>query len=309
MLRNIIKGWALALCLTSAAVAQATTVLLIPESTNDTVGIYSAADGSYLGDLIGPQASLATPISAVQGPDGNIYVSDQIGDDISVFSPTGELLRVFPDPVDGNILNNVRGITFRDDELFATVASGANAGAIARFDPNTGAFLGNFVEPGDPSLTSPFDIFFMDDGNALISDITGDNIGLFDANGVFIRDVLLNTPFPEQIEQLDNGNLIYADFTLGTVSEFDLSGNIISECNLGGARGVHGLGNGQVLATNGSGVTSIDMSTCASTVIRDGISARFIEEYTPAPIPVPAALPLLLSGLAALGVFGRRRQS
>ncbi|MFK8032366.1 MAG: hypothetical protein AB8G18_19245 [Gammaproteobacteria bacterium] len=308
MFKKIITAWAIAICLLGATVTQAATVLLIPESTNDTVGLYSAIDGTYLGDLIGPQDSLSTPINAIQGPDGNVYISDQIGDNISVFSPTGELLRVFPDPANGDVLNNVRGIALRDGVLFATVASGANAGAIARFDPSTGAYLGNFVEGGG-SLSSPFDIFFMSDGSALISDITNDSIGLFDQNGVFIRDVLLDTPFPEQIEQLDNGNLIYADFTLGTISEFDLMGNVINECNLGGARGVHGLGNGQVLATNGSGVTSIDMGTCGSTVIRDGISARFIEEFDSSPVPVPAALPLMFGGLVALRVFGRRRRS
>ena len=307
MFKNIMSGWALAICLMSTTLAQAASVLLIPESTNDTVGMYSVQDGTYLGDLIGPQASFGTPINAVQGPDGNIFVSDQLNDNISVFSQSGDLLRVFPDPTNNDVLDNVRGITFRDGVLFATVGSGANSSAIARFDPATGAFLGNFVEPGDPSLSSPFDIFFFDDGSSLIGGIDSDNIGLFDENGTFIRNVLTGTPFPEQIEQLDNGNMIYADFSLNAIREFDLMGNIISECELGGARGVFGLGNGQVLATSGAGVTSIDLSTCAATVVRDGVSARFIDEF--AVVPVPAALPLLLTGLGALGLFGRRRRS
>jgi len=307
MFKNIALRAALAICLLGSTAAQAATVLLIPESSNDTVGMYSALDGSYMGDLIGPQASLSTPINAVQGDDGNIYVSDQIGDSISVFNQSGDLLRSFPDPSDTNVLDNVRGITFRDGVLFATVGGGGNGSAIARFDPATGAFLGNFIEPNVGNLESPFDIFFLDTGEALVGGINSDNLALFDENGTFIRNVLTGTPFPEQIEQLDNGNMIYADFLLNAVREFDMMGNIVSECGLSGARGVYGLGNGQVLATNGSGVTSIDMATCTNTVVRDGVSARFIEAFTP--VPVPAALPLLLTGLTALGLFGRRRKA
>ena len=42
-------------------------VLLIPESTGDTVGMHDPYDGTYLGDLIQGAGTLSTPIFAIMG--------------------------------------------------------------------------------------------------------------------------------------------------------------------------------------------------------------------------------------------------
>ena len=95
--------------------------LLIPDSTSDMVGMYSPVDGTYLGDMFEvPQiyGSSSTPINAVPGPDGYIYVSDQVQDAVFRFDMDGNFFDVFADNTDG--LNNVRGIDFRDGLLYVT---------------------------------------------------------------------------------------------------------------------------------------------------------------------------------------------
>ena len=138
-------------------------VLLIPESSADVIGMYDPYDGSYLGDLINGSGILNLPIDAMQGPDNNVYVSDQNGDGVFVFDTSGTYLYTYCDGSDG--LNNVRGIDFRNDTLFVT--SGDDYVAMFLGAHNR---LADFINGG----MDPFDIEFLDDGRALISDITGD---------------------------------------------------------------------------------------------------------------------------------------
>ena len=52
-------------------------VLLIPNSTPDDVGMYDPYDGTFLGIILTDTTHLSTPLKAIQGPDGNMYLSDQ----------------------------------------------------------------------------------------------------------------------------------------------------------------------------------------------------------------------------------------
>ena len=96
-------------------------VLLIPDSTTDAVGMYDTNDGTYLGDFIvddptGTLYDLQTPINAMEGPGGMIFVSDQISDAVYAFDNEGNFS--YTAALTG--LNNVRGIDFRDDTLYVT---------------------------------------------------------------------------------------------------------------------------------------------------------------------------------------------
>lgn len=261
--------------------------LLIPESTNDTVGMYDPFDGSYLGDLIVSQGEMATPINAVLGPDNLIYLSDQVADSVFRYDLNGELIDVFAGPDDG--LNNIRGIAFRDGELFVT--SGDDY--VARFD-SSGNRLPDFINDG----SDPFDIFFLDDGRALLSDIAGDQVRLYDADGTFASTVFA-VNFPEQIQQMvSTGHYLNASFSGDWLTEFDVDGTIFRQIVFDAGRGIYELGNGRWLATSGSGVFSIDPDTLDVITIRSGISARFIEL-----VPEPAT-----ALLVSLGVLGLRRR-
>lgn len=270
----------------------AVNVLLIPESSNDTVGMYDPVIGTYLGDFIPGYAGFSTPINAIQGPDGNIYVSDQVADSVYVFDVQGTYLSTYADATDG--LNNIRGIDFRGDHLFVT--SGDQF--VAEFSaPHTR--LTDFISDG----SDPFDILFLADDTALMSDIVGttDNVRLYNADGTFNRQIFADN-FPEQIvSMISTGDFLSASFSNDLITRFDLDG-VISTVPFDSGRGIYELENGNWIATNGNGVFEIDPSTGAIiTTLRSGVSGRFIEladvdiimEPTPTPTMVPTATPEL----------------
>lgn len=250
-------------------------VLLIPDSTADVVGMFDPYDGEYLGDFIvndpgGTQYSFQTPINAVQGTDGNIYVSDQIADAVYAFDSEGDFLFVAAQTG----LNNVRGIDFRNDTLFVT--SGDDY--VAMFS-GPDAFAGYFIQDG----TDPFDILFTDEyaaGACLLADIQGstDNVRLYEADGSFVME-LFKVNFPEQI-QVDPGypgHYLVVAFSENVIHQFTIDGTITGTWSYSGGRGVHRLGNGNILATNGSGVHEIDPATGAIIDTKYSGSCRFIE--------------------------------
>lgn len=251
-------------------------VLLIPESSADVVGMYDPFDGTYLGDLIIEDTMLfdfSTPINAVPGPDHNIYVSDQVEDAVYVFDTTGAYLYTYADASDG--LNNVRGIDFRDGHLFVT--SGDD---YVREFSDSHTVVRDFISDG----SDPFDILFLDDGRSLLCDIQGttDNIRLYDTSGTLVNQIF-SVSFPEQV-QFDAvlpGEFLNASFSDNIITDFELNGTIIATFPHSSGRGIYRLGNGNLLATSGSGVFELDAVT--GTVIQQENSgqARFIELYSP----------------------------
>jgi len=244
--------------------------LMIPDSTNDVVGMYDPYDGTYIGDIITGFAGFSTPINAVLGPDGNIYVSDQIADSINVFDTAGTHLYTYADDSDG--LNNVRGIDFRDGHLFVT--SGDDY--VAEFD-GPHSRLADFIADG----SDPFDILFLDDGRALLTDIAGttDNVRLYDAGGALVGEIFAIN-FPEQV-QTDSeapGDYLNLAFSGDQVTDFDLDGTLHNTQFFNSGRGVYRLGNGNLLLTAGDGVWEMDPAT--GTLLENknpDASARFIE--------------------------------
>jgi hypothetical protein len=268
--------------------------LLIPESTNDTVGMYDAFDGTYLGDFAAvPQifGTSSTPINAVYGPDGFVYVSDQVQDAVFKFALDGTYIDVFAGPDDG--LNNIRGIDFSGGKMFVT--SGDDY--VAAFDLATGDRLPDFINDG----SDPFDIFFLPDGRSLVADIAGttDNVRLYGSDGVLIEE-LFSINFPEQIQSASGGQFLNASFSGDAITRFNLDGTIDSQVFFNAGRGVFELGNGNYLATAGDGI--FEISPIDGSIIEEerlGVSGRFIEL-----IPAPSTAVLFGLGLTAL----RRRR-
>lgn len=273
-------------------------VLLIPDSTTDAVGMYDTNDGTYLGDFIvddptGAQYDLQTPINAMEGPGGMIFVSDQISDAVYAFDNEGTFAYIAAHTG----LNNVRGIDFRNDTLFVT--SGDDY--IAMFsEPDV--FAGNFIQDG----TDPFDILFVDEvtsGSAIVSDIQGtsDNVRHYDADGTLIGE-LFSDNFPEQV-QVDAGNPGYylaVSFSGNVITRFQIDGTIASTIPFTGGRGVYRLGNGNLLATNGTGVHEIDPTTGAIIETEFSGSGRFIElaDVTTTGTAEESVEPVSISGVA-----------
>jgi hypothetical protein len=234
------------------------------------VGMYSPVDGTYLGDLIDGTGLFNTPRNAVQGPDGNIYVSDQSNDSVFRFDISGTYIDTFIDASAG--VNNIRGIDFRGTHLFVT--SGDDY--VAEFD-DTGTRLADFINDG----SDPFDILFLPDGRSLMSDIQGstDNIRLYNIDGSF-NSVIFTVDFPEQVQFDSDTDYLNAAFTDDVVTEFNLTGPV-SSVSFSSGRGIYRLGNNNYLATSGSGVYELDPGTgTIITTIRSGIAAHYIELAT-----------------------------
>jgi hypothetical protein len=243
--------------------------LLITDSTSDTVGMYNPYDGTYLGDIINGAGLFGTPVNAIIGPDGNIYVSDQIVDSVFVYNQAGTYLYTYADASDG--LNNIRGIDFRGTHLFVT--SGDDY--VAEFSgPHTR--LPNFIQDG----SDPFDILFLPDGRSLLADIQGtsDNIRLYDVNGGLLQ-VLFQINFPEQVQtdSASPGGFLTTGFSANVINDFDLSGTIVQTTPYSGARGVFRLGNGNLLATSAAGVQEIQPGTGAIIQTKKTGSCHLIE--------------------------------
>lgn len=244
-------------------------VLLIPNSIDDVVGMYDPQDGAYLGDLITENPGFSTPINAIPGPDGNIYVSEQLNDKIFVFDQDGTYLYTYADETDG--LNNVRGIEFRGNELFVT----SGDLYIARFD-GPHSRLPDFV--ADES--DPFDLLFLADGSLLVADIQGtdDNIRYYDAAGVFQYE-LFDVSFPQQLQTDPDepGAYLNVSFSADQITDFDLDGTIHDTWFFNGGRGGYRLGNGNILLTAGDGVWEMDPDTGELVEQENTGSSRYIE--------------------------------
>ena len=249
-------------------------VLLIPDWITDSVGMYDPDDGTFLGNLLYVPllyGTISSPKNAILGPDRNIYVSDQVQDAVFVFDTTGAFLYVYADSSDG--LNNIRGIAFRGDHMFVTSAT-APPRVFEFSGPHT--FVRNFIQDG----SDPFDIFFLADGRALLSDIYGttDNIRLYDSSGTFLNQLFTGN-FPQQI-QFDPvlpGAFLNAMWGADQIIEFELDGTITKTLPLNDVRGTYRLGNGNLLATNNTGVYELDSLNGAVIQQENTGSAQYIE--------------------------------
>ncbi|VAX39203.1 hypothetical protein MNBD_PLANCTO03-130 [hydrothermal vent metagenome] len=280
--------------------------LVIPESTNDRVMLFNSFDGSLINnnfiDLV--PAGGMTPINAVQVGE-EIWVSDQIADSIFRYSLDGS---THLGTITGG-LDNIRGIEWVGDTVYVT-NSGTNNNApgdgVVTIDVGTQTINGFFVT-GSDGAGDPFDVldYF---GNLLVNDIIGNDIDTFTRDGDFVSafhesDGSTGINFPEQMSRTSMGNILIGGFSSPSgIYEYDNAGNQINYWDVGSSvRGVHELGNGNILFTDSSGVYVLDPNSGAITASITGVSARFAECV----IPAPGTLGLM--GLAGLAAFRRRR--
>jgi hypothetical protein len=244
-----------------------TATLLIPNVSNDSVGMFDPQTGAYLGDFLPASTpELSTPICAMQGPNGNIFVSDQIADAVFQYDTTGTLIGAFADASDG--LNNIRGIDFFGTDLYVT-DSGSNR--IAVFD-SMGAALADFTTSVDA-----FDILFLNDGRAMLTEIDTDDVRLYQAGGGSFTS-LISTDFPEQVQAASNGNYLFAALTADEVVEFTEQGVFVRSVTVNFGRGVHELTTGNWLVASGDGLQVIDpVNATVVTTVDAGTGWRFIE--------------------------------
>ena len=261
-----------------------TTMLMVPDWTNDGVSTYDATTGDLINlTFIGDPTNLSSPKEANLAPWGQITVSDQIEDGVIEYDTSGSFLGFFA-PAGGpntNILNNVRGHNFRPNgNLVVANSDAANNDAIAEFDAS-GNYLGNFIANGAGGMDSPFDIIFRTN-DCLVSTSTSDAVHRYDLNGAYLDDFATGINFAQQILEMDNGNIAVAGFsTPSGIYIYSPTGTLLNTLTVvTGVRSVYELPNGHLLTTTGTSLHEIDQNTGAIIrTIASGLSFQYISLY------------------------------
>jgi hypothetical protein len=115
---------------------------------------------------------LLAPVGLTQGPQGDIFVSDFIGDQILRYGPDGTFKGVFAST--DQPTNSAFG---PDGNLYVT----RFLNDVVKLDGSTGAFLSEVVPTG--TLQGPIGLRFGPDGNLYVTDFIGNTISRFKPDG------------------------------------------------------------------------------------------------------------------------------
>lgn len=280
----------------AVGLAQAQTYVMGVASTNDAVHLFDATTGALFQqnfiDLSAVGAS--TPKHALQV--GNqIWVSDQIQDKIFRFDLAG----AFQGEITG-ALDNIKGMEVVGNQVWVTNAgsnNGASGNSIVFIDSTSYSITGSTATNG-----SLFDLINFN-GQILGSNITNENLELYDLNGMYVSDFhtsdgVTGIDFGQQLATRMNGNVLAAGFsTPSGVYEYDVFGNslgVIAGVDRG-PRGVLELLSGDIMWTTGDGFY------VGETQVLGGSSGQYLSFVT---IPAPGAMALLGMG----GLVGVRRR-
>lgn len=293
------------LCALAAGPAAAQTFIMMPDSTNNRIALFSTLDGSVVNSNYFALAG-GTPIHAMQ-VGSEIWVSEQIGDRVSRWSLTGTPLGQIGGGATGG-LDNIRGMGQVGNTVYVTNAGTANTApgaAVVMYD-NTGASLGFFATP---QASSPFGVLSHQGGLLVSSSNANDDIHRYTlagaALGTFHNSTTLN--FVEQMDFAANGDVLAAGFSSNNVVRLDPNtGAVISTFAASGARGVFQLDNGNILWTSGTGAFVFDVGLGTSSQVYTG-GGRYLDTLTLSAVPEPGAA-LALVGLAGAYFVRRRRR-
>ena len=280
----------LALCSISSAL-NAQTVLMMPDSTNNRLVTFDPFNGSLINSNVFGLAA-GTPVHAMQV--GNeIWVSEQLGDRVSRWSFSGSSLGALTGTMD-----NLRGMEQVGNTIYVCndgTGNGAPGESLRMFDAS-GNSLGFFATPS----SSPFGILDHRGRLLVSSDAANDDVHSYSYAGsplgTFHNSTSLN--FAEQMDIDVNGNVLVAGFSTNNVVRLDPgTGALVGQFTASGARGVHQLGNGDIMWTNSSGVHIFNVSTGGSSQVYSG-GGRYIDVLT-VPEPGTVVAFMVLAGLAS----------
>lgn len=136
------------------------------------VNRYDGVTGDFI-DVFASDATLSGAKDVEFGPDGNLYVPDNVGDNVYRFDgTTGAFTDVFVATGSGG-LDTPRALIFGPDgngdgnrDLYI---SSAQTDSVLRYDGMTGAFIDAFVPSGSGGLNDPTAIVFGPDGNLYVA--------------------------------------------------------------------------------------------------------------------------------------------
>jgi DNA-binding beta-propeller fold protein YncE len=330
----------LAVILALAAAAQAGPILYVSDASSGSIKLYDGTTGAFISDqplpALAPFFIPGNPAGMAIGPNGNLFVADNLNNAIYQFDSAGNFLGQFVpgcagspdcDTPDKAVLPN--GIVFGPDGNLYVAASG-NGGQsfINRYNGTTGAFIDRFVDVGfGPSfggLNGPSGIAFGPDGNLYVSDLGGGEISRFDgttgAYTQFVPPGFPPTPLagPEGLAFGPDGTLYVADVTQSTVYHFGTDGTFLGAFATGitqpiglafGPDGNLYVADGQARIARFNGTTGAFIDDFVPTQSGGLIGPAFLVFGNSTPsVPEPATLSMMgLAGVALLA--GRLRRS
>ena len=149
--------------------------LYVASFNSNTVIKYDGATGQFLGVPVPPgQNGLNGPDNGtIFGPDGKLYVPSYFSNRILRYDPATNTSEVF---ISG--IGRPRVLVFQDNQWFITSET---ADAVKRYDVN-GAFVDDFIRPGQTILDTPIGLEFFDDA-WFVTSLTRDKVLKFDRNG------------------------------------------------------------------------------------------------------------------------------
>jgi hypothetical protein len=234
------------------------------------------------------------PINAVDSGHSTILVSDENADAVLEYGYDGKFIGVVAGPDQG--LDALQGVTVYDDEIYV---GSRTAKVIYRISMD-GSSVNVWAEEG---VGTPRDqVFRASDAITSNSDSEsngGENLERFDLDGNYLgtfhdSDGVKGIDFPQQIKAFPNGGILAAGFTTPRgLYVYDSGGNQVAAYTdiITSPRGVHALGNGQILYAGGTRVMRFDpVTNTEETIVNmSGTSFRYIE-YSAAPAPCPCDL-------------------
>ena len=252
-------------------------------------------------------ATNSTPIHGLQV--GNeIWVSEQIGDRIGRYDLMGNFLGQIGGGATGG-LDNIRGMGLVGNTVYVTNGGAGNgapsASSVVMFDM-AGNNIGNFSTAG--TAPSPFGILGHQGGILVSSSSANDDIHRFSLSGVSQGTFHNSTlAFVEQMDHAFNGDVLAAIFTTGVIARLNPNdGSLLGSFAASGARGVHQLGNGNIMWTSGAGVFVYDVTAGISTNVYATTGGRYIDLLT---IPEPSSIALVGLGAILCACWRRRAKA
>ncbi|MCA9277740.1 MAG: hypothetical protein H6815_03030 [Phycisphaeraceae bacterium] len=151
--------------------------LLVTSTGTNSVKMYDANSGGYIGDFSAANAPLELPFGIAKGPNNNVFVTSQdvnnAGRVIELHGQTGAYIRDFVQAGDNGGLSTPRGMLFHPDTGNLLVCS-FDTDQVLEYDATTGAFVGQWhnggtFEPNRLWLDNPWAIRVGPDGNIYVS--------------------------------------------------------------------------------------------------------------------------------------------
>ncbi|MCY3003585.1 MAG: hypothetical protein NTV21_17455 [Planctomycetota bacterium] len=268
---------AFVLALSPLALAQQ--FVMMPDSSNNRLVAFNAVNGTVLNSNVFPLQG-GQPISAVQV--GNeIWVTEQLGDRISRWTPTGTLIGNIGGQFPGGGLDNLRGSAFIDGTFYVCNAgtnNGAPGNAIVKYD-SSGNLLGSFPTTG--FADSPFGVLHFQ-GDLLVSGSANNkDIYRFTLSGtplsVFHDSATLN--FTQQLGLSGCCEVYGCSNATGRIVRMDSGGNVLSSFTPTQPRGVFVLEDGNVLNTDVSGAWVYDVVLTSQAFVYQSGGARHLSLF------------------------------